>query len=228
MAAVLAPSVETRDLRSACKEWKRDKDSAAKWHNGARHLGGVRYLVNDNRCRDVTNEIYPDNIPAKFRPHKTSIYSHDPCHRKAPRKLARMRPCSCVRDSRFHSKKHARDMMRDVDEEDIHPVSVPLTPEERAALNGYPLDYTWFEEGKPNLSTPKPVFTLESFVTKHGRGRRSETERLVEREYEVVDGKGEAVRGKKKVRSMLRREGGKENEKEGKEEEEEEDGFELV
>jgi hypothetical protein len=30
-----------RDIRSANQEWKRTKDSAAKWSHGSRHLPGI-------------------------------------------------------------------------------------------------------------------------------------------------------------------------------------------
>ena len=67
MATVLAPAIETRDLRSARKEWKRGKDSSIKWSHGARHLPGVRCSAFDCLPSD---KIYPDNIPAKARPRK--------------------------------------------------------------------------------------------------------------------------------------------------------------
>jgi hypothetical protein len=54
-----------RDLRSANKEWKRTKDSAAKWSHGSRHLAGITV--------DWTGNV-PDNVPdhqlAKSRPGK--------------------------------------------------------------------------------------------------------------------------------------------------------------
>ena len=37
----MATSLETRDLRSANKEWKRNKDSTTKWSYGQRALAGV-------------------------------------------------------------------------------------------------------------------------------------------------------------------------------------------
>ena len=71
--------------------------------------------------------------------------------------------------------------------------------------------------------SPGRPLTLEVFVKTTGR----ETEKLVEREYEVLDGNGEAVRGRR-ARAVLRRTGtSKEREAEGGKEEEDEE-FELV
>lgn len=77
--------------------------------------------------------------------------------------------------------------------------------------------------------TPGRPLTLEVFV-KNTTGR--DTERLVEREYEVLDGNGDAVRGRR-ARAVLRRGPSKERDGAGGEVEEEdvrevEGGFELV
>jgi hypothetical protein len=76
--------------------------------------------------------------------------------------------------------------------------------------------------------SPGAPLTLEVFVKKT---TWRETEKLVEREYEVLDGNGDALRGRR-ARALLRRggttgEGGKEP---GGAEEQgvEDDGFELV
>ncbi|KAL2189587.1 hypothetical protein L209DRAFT_749424 [Thermothelomyces heterothallicus CBS 203.75] len=80
--------------------------------------------------------------------------------------------------------------------------------------------------------TPGRPLTLDVFV-KNTSGK--ETEKLVEREYEVLDGNGEAVKGRK-ARAVLRKsgssgtaagagEGRKDGEQEGTEVE---DGFELI
>ncbi|AEO55378.1 hypothetical protein MYCTH_2299139 [Thermothelomyces thermophilus ATCC 42464] len=80
--------------------------------------------------------------------------------------------------------------------------------------------------------TPGRPLTLDVFVKNTGG---KETEKLVEREYEVLDGNGEAVKGRK-ARAVLRKsrssgtaagagEGRKDGEQEGVEVE---DGFELI
>lgn len=130
-----------------------------------------------------------------------------------------MRPSWSIPDARIRSKLHAQTEIRDADPD------VPSTPSASlAALDSPSLSQVYFSFDRSD-SPDRPV-TLEMFVTKSGKkktgGLVSETERLVEREYEVVDGKGEAVRGRR-ARGVLRREGSKERE-EGKEDE----GFELV
>lgn len=78
--------------------------------------------------------------------------------------------------------------------------------------------------------TPGRPLTLEVFV-KNTAGR--DTERLVEREYEVLDGNGDAVRGRR-ARAVLRRDatggggGGEGGGGEVEEMKEVEGGFELV
>jgi hypothetical protein len=76
--------------------------------------------------------------------------------------------------------------------------------------------------------TPGRPLTLEVFV-KNTSGR--DTEKLVEREYEVLDGNGDAVRGRR-ARAVLRRGGSKERDAAGGGEVEEmrevEGGFELI
>jgi hypothetical protein len=80
--------------------------------------------------------------------------------------------------------------------------------------------------------SPGRPLTLEVFVKSGEKGDRT-TEKLVEKEYEVVDGNGEAVRGRR-ARAFLRRggttsavAGGKDGGVEGGGVEEDE-GFELV
>ncbi len=53
-----------RDLRSANKEWKRTKDSSAKWSHGSRHLYGIR--------RNVYGEVIDEDVAlnTKARPAK--------------------------------------------------------------------------------------------------------------------------------------------------------------
>lgn len=78
--------------------------------------------------------------------------------------------------------------------------------------------------------TPGRPLTLDVFVKKTGGAK--ETEKLVEREYEVLDENGEAVRGRK-AKAVLRKKGsssgatagGKDGDQEGREVE---DGFELI
>lgn len=79
--------------------------------------------------------------------------------------------------------------------------------------------------------TPGRPLTLEVFVKKSGGGGGGaagrETERLVAREYEVLDESGEAVRGRR-ARALLRRGETGKGGVDGGEGGEEDDGFELV
>lgn len=71
--------------------------------------------------------------------------------------------------------------------------------------------------------TPGRPLTLEVFVKTTGR----ETEKFVEKEYEVIDANGDALRGRK-ARSNLRRGTAGAGKSAGEEMEVDEDGFELI
>jgi hypothetical protein len=56
-----------RDLRSANREWRRGKDSAAKWAHGSRHLAGIS-LWHDGSIENGATA--PEHMFAKSRPEK--------------------------------------------------------------------------------------------------------------------------------------------------------------
>lgn len=73
-----------------------------------------------------------------------------------------------------------------------------------------------------HAESPGRPLTLDIFVKTSGR----DTEKLVEKEYEILDANGEAVRGKKARRTL--RQGAATGASSNDEPEVDEDGFELV
>jgi hypothetical protein len=68
---IMADSTQyERDLRSANKEWRRSKDSSAKWAHGSRYLAGieVKYGFYDGELRNGATA--PAHMFAKSRPNK--------------------------------------------------------------------------------------------------------------------------------------------------------------
>ncbi|KAK4126289.1 hypothetical protein N657DRAFT_643073 [Parathielavia appendiculata] len=88
---------------------------------------------------------------------------------------------------------------------DLNPTRNPLsasTSSSAAAAAGDPFVYSF-----DRTDSPGGPLTLEVFVKPGvGHGKGDQTEKLVEREYEVLDGNGEAVKGRK-ARAVLRRGG---------------------
>ncbi|KAK4150944.1 hypothetical protein C8A00DRAFT_36443 [Chaetomidium leptoderma] len=213
-----------RDLRSAKKEWKRTKDSAVKWSHGSRHLAGI----NPNKfTSDLTDSA--DCQQTKCRPAKKPSDSHHPFF-KTSQNMIKLRRVHNQPDTRRRSKLHAKTEMCDPTSSSLYlrdsfPELAASLSSANAAANAAadPFVYSFDRTDSPG----RPL-TLEVFVKSGTAGR--ETEKLVEREYEVLDGNGEAVRGRR-ARAVLRRGGSKERgevQGGGGEGGREEDGFELV
>lgn len=159
----------------------------------------------------------------------TTPRSHRP-FAKNTQNVVKLRSAFDMPDARRRSKLHAQSEIQDADallDASSSALSSPSLSRTLAvsATAADPFVYSFDRTDSPG----RPL-TLEVFVKKT-TGR--ETEKLVEREYEVLDANGQAVRGRR-ARAVLRR-GGTESSGDGNgkgEEEEqwgkEEDGFELV
>ncbi|EAQ88168.1 predicted protein [Chaetomium globosum CBS 148.51] len=213
-----------RDLRSANKEWRRGKDSNVKWAHGSRYLAGIELKIDGQFGNGATA---PDHMFAKSRPNKRpSEANHLP---KTSQNIIKTRSAYTMPAARRRAKMHCQTEIEaatspssaafDLPRGSILPTLAAATPPADADVL-YSFDRT---------DTPGRPLTLEVFV-KNTTGR--DTERLVEREYEVLDGNGDAVRGRR-ARAVLRRGPSKERDGAGGEVEEEdvrevEGGFELV
>lgn len=159
---------------------------------------------------------------------------------KSDKNLTKCRTSWQVPDARVRSKLFAKTEIRDVAASSslarrlsASTATTTITttdasspsPSAAAATSADPFLYSFDRADSPNAP-----LTLEVFVKPATPGR--DTERLVEREYEVLDGNGEAVRGRR-ARRVLRAAGSASgtaggSRDRGEEREEDDDGFELV
>ncbi|GAB1318847.1 hypothetical protein MFIFM68171_09057 [Madurella fahalii] len=220
MANLDSPQFECRerDLRSARKEWKRTKDSNAKWSNGSRHLPGISFNIYGDVVHGANASA---SHLAKQRPSKQS--ASNPY--KTDKNLTKCRPSWEVPDARLRSKLFAKMELRDA--ASFPPLDSPTPLARRFSSSAGAASPTAapdnFLYSFDRTESPGRPLTLGVFV-KAPTSR--ETERLVEREYEVLDENGEALKGKR-ARRVLRAGGGSgvgDGDREGVEDE----GFELV
>jgi len=212
-----------RDLRSANKEWRRGKDSNVKWAHGSRYLAGISTNYDDGPF--ITGATAPAHMFAKHRPNKRPSEAHH--HSRISQNIVKTRSAYDMPPSRLRSKMHCQTEIEAATSSPtidlprgMFPAPTTVPPADADVL--YSFDRT---------DTPGRPLTLEVFV-KNTAGR--DTEKLVEREYEVLDGNGDAVRGRR-ARAVLRRGPSKERDAAGggdggevEEMREVEGGFELV
>ncbi|KAL2200444.1 hypothetical protein P885DRAFT_66129 [Corynascus similis CBS 632.67] len=200
-----------RDLRSNNKEWRRTKDSAVKWSQGSRFLAGITVATFwDGRI--MNGKTAPEQMFAKRRPEKR-LSEQPRLNKRAFNEYAQKHRAG------VYTKADVLEAAIAVDDVPSTPGAVP--PADAGVL--YSFDRT---------DTPGRALTLDVFVKTTNGGK--ETERLVEKEYEVLDANGDAVRGRK-AKAVLRKGTGRvkgndtatggEGDKDG---EEVEDGFELI
>ncbi|KAL2267547.1 hypothetical protein VTJ83DRAFT_4824 [Remersonia thermophila] len=245
-----------RDLRAARTEWKHQKDHVAKWAYGTRPLYGVRVDWNGNLPAGST---LPESVLSKARPcrkpksknsgvkphnfvkpgGRLQYYTPLGRQRVACHVLAEMQDATSALMARRAGNPNAFPEPARVRSGSLSSSSSALSSSSAAAD---PFIYSFDCTESPNRPLTLEVFVKPSGVNRHGgRGGRNgglggETERLVEREYEVVDGNGEPVRGRR-VRAILRKEERGRRERKGEsgdggvgaeERWEEDEGFELI
>ncbi|KAK3688180.1 hypothetical protein B0T22DRAFT_147520 [Podospora appendiculata] len=182
MAAIEAPAQYERDFRSANKEWKRTKDSSSKWAHGSRASPGVYMNM-------ITGEGLTGNEGqhAKSRPVKEI---------KSPWKrehnIVKARNTYLMPYGRVRSKLHAQNEIRDDASRSLGELP-PLSPVGRKLSLSDNIMYSFDRHDSPD----RPL-TLDIFVKSTGR----DTEKLVEKEYEVVDFNGDALTGRKARRNL--------------------------
>lgn len=249
MATFLDSSVQyERDLRSSHKEWKRSKDSSTKWASGTRDLPGVKKNWNNMTGELLTTSNGHPNQMTKSRPARKV---RDACGCEYPkqpsRNLYKLRHHTGGNNIGYHSinfpKLFARKDIRYDDREDYSsssstPSSTPSsrlsttknlfssvvsTPGSTATAEDNFL-YSFDQDSTPGFS--RTPLTLENFVKTDDR----KTEKFVEKEYEILDANGEALKGRKAKRRGLRGGAAAAASGSGKEEDEveEDEGFELV
>ncbi|KAK8128194.1 hypothetical protein PG984_009302 [Apiospora sp. TS-2023a] len=167
----------TRDLRAAAQDPKRAKEQYSKWSRGSRPLPGNKNDILDNSFHTGT-KVRPQRALPENR-----IRNHNIVKAKIPWDIP-------------HN--HSRAKVNPMEE-----LSDPLT---RSLIESLPSA----ERPKTNVAddflysfdrvdSPGQPLSLDVFVKSDGKG----TEKLIEREYEVLDINGDALKGRK-ARRILR------------------------
>ncbi|KAK4193897.1 hypothetical protein QBC35DRAFT_446235 [Podospora australis] len=212
MAALLeSPQQYERDLRYDAKERKRTKDFNSKWAHGRRALPGVKFTWNSDEPASKPNVA----ALAKFRPNKrwSDMYIGD--KKTVGQNVVKARSNWYTPDAQIRTKQHTRSEMADLSLSDL-----PLPSPSWVAVPTSASDNVLYSFDRKDTPDSKPL-TLDVFVKEPNVAK--ETEKLVAKEYEVLDGNGESVKGKKARRVL------NSNWKDDREEYVvEEDGFELI
>ncbi|KUI68803.1 hypothetical protein VM1G_04159 [Cytospora mali] len=206
MAAIITetPAQYERDIRSANQEWKRGKDASVKWSYGSTSswLG--------------TEDVAPENFRAqpigKLSDRTRLFYKDKGNVNKLARTTGRIKdlPSNNVR-SKVSAKEEIEAASRSVLDYLPSPVRRQSTTTDNVI---YSFDHT---------ESPGRPLTLDIFVKTTGR----DTEKFVEKEYEILDANGDALKGRKARRTL--RQGVSSGSKSADGEPEvDEDGFELV
>lgn len=186
---VESPIQYDRDLRGANKEWKRTKDSSAKWSCGSRPSGGVwtrgEHYVTGSESQQAksrprkrqSDNIHPKQAHNLVKPRMAGTWA------KQPGLVGRMR-------TNFYAMGEINDASRSLS--DMPPLTRRLSSASAGAENNVLYSFD-------RRDTPGRPLTLDIFV-KAPTAR--DTERLVEKEYEVLDDHGELLTGRKARRHL--------------------------
>lgn len=198
-----------RDLRSASKEFKRSKDAMARWRYGTKPANGCHLNLTTYEAEGGSGEQR-----SKVRP--LGRFSDECSYNKKVRSKMEHNIVKTNRANydlpfaRVKSKMSAADEVL---------ASINDLPSPDATQHMSFSDHVLYSFDR--AETPGKPVSLEAFV-KQPTGR--DTERLVEKEYEVLDGNGEPLKGRK-ARSILRKSG---SDLASKDQPVEDDDFELV
>ncbi|RYP67329.1 hypothetical protein DL769_005808 [Monosporascus sp. CRB-8-3] len=180
---------QTRDLRSAAQASKRFKEQKAKWSLGARPSAGVYRFWNSDKLTGSASQ------QAKVRPEKR-LYNH---HEHQSSNIVKPRTGRIAHDvpqSHSRAKCDALAELKDPSNisRSIHDF-LPSPDHRRLDVSDnflYSFDRT---------DTPGGPLSLDIFVKTNPRA----TEKLVEKEYEILDANGDALKGRKARRDLRRK-----------------------
>ncbi|KAI0132021.1 hypothetical protein BJ170DRAFT_227857 [Xylariales sp. AK1849] len=196
----------TRDMRGAAQDPKRAKERYTKWARGTRPLAGT---VNYNSW-DADMTLTGSNVQgAKSRPQRTYEHHRIPSHNIVKPKIAHD-----VKQSHSRAKVDAMEELNDpaISRSLVDMLPSPNTRRKPSVTDGFLYSFDRTE-------TPGKPLSLEIFV----KSNPKETEKFVEKEYEILDFNGDALTGRK-ARRNLRQNHSSVNEPEILED----DGFELI
>ncbi|KAH8681603.1 hypothetical protein BX600DRAFT_429524 [Xylariales sp. PMI_506] len=205
----MATSFEvTRDIRSASQDPKRAKEKYAKWAHGVRPSAGCKYNAWDPELILTGNEGQRN----KVRPGRT----YD-THRIQTHNIVKAKFVHDIKPSHSRAKV---DAMEELQDPAISRSLIDLLPQPNDAHRSPGVTDGFLYSFDHNNSPGKPL-ALDAFIKSNPR----ETEKLVEKEYEILDSNGDALKGRK-ARQNLRRQSPRTMPEEPATVED--DGFELV
>ncbi|KAI1441077.1 hypothetical protein F5Y02DRAFT_422368 [Annulohypoxylon stygium] len=203
---------QTRDLRGSAQDSKRFKEHAEKWSRGYRHLPGSKPVV-DNELTGEYHYAGSASQRERFRPWMPTSHSRRWHEQNV------VKP----REGRFESRTSAWRAKIDAQAELNDPNNISRSLHElipsSSRRNSSISDNIMYSFDRSE--SPYKPLTLDVFVKTNPK----ETEKFVEKEYEILDNNGDALKGRK-ARQNLRRK----NRAASAEEPDviEDDGFELV
>lgn len=209
----MAASIQfERDLRSANQEYKRGKDASVKWSFGT--TASPPWVIPGA----------PDPDSENFRARPLGKWS-DLCGKddkdkgninKYTRTTGRLRE---IPSKRVRSKLSAQEEIDEVAFTSRSILDYLPSPVRRQSSSADNVLYSFDRQDSPG----RPL-TLDIFVKKGGR----DTERFVEKEYEILDANGDALKGRKARRNLRRGVANGSKSAEDDVPEYDEDGFELL
>ncbi|KAI1496925.1 hypothetical protein F5X99DRAFT_46818 [Biscogniauxia marginata] len=204
---------QARDLRSFAQDSKRIKDHKEKWSRGSRPSAGCKYLWHEpdtilTGSDSQREKIRPEPLAYSYRLPTQNIVK--------PRGNARIRHDMPQNHSRAKVEALAELQDTSYTSRSLH--DLMSSPQNRRKLSASDNILYSFDRA----DTPGKPLSLDIFV----KSNPKETEKFVEKEYEILDNNGDALKGRKARRNLRR---GKNNASVAEEPEIiEDDGFELV
>lgn len=185
MSTSFEPSQYDRDFRSPNQERKQKKDALTKWKYGTRPAAGCGYDGILDKSTRGSNESHR----AKQRPERRG-WGHDPW-KEHHNIVKTTRANYNAAPGLVRSKMSIGEELDAATRADIPAVAGPISP---AAGQQDPFLYSF-----DRSVTPGRPLTLDVFVK---APTQRDTEKLVEREYEVVDENGRALKGQQARRNL--------------------------
>lgn len=181
---------QNRDLRSASQDPKRAKERNAKWARGSRPSAGCKYNVWEPEVILTGSE----SQRAKVRPERQYENHRLPSHNIVKAKLLHDIP-----QSRSRAKVNAMEELNDpaLSRSLLDMLPSPnsrLLSRQKSSISDNFL-YSFDRADSPG----KPL-SLDIFV----KTNTKETEKFVEKEYEILDNNGDALKGRKARRNLRR------------------------
>lgn len=172
-----------RDFRAVNTPWKRTKDHDVKWSRGARPSAGVKI--------NWTGEAYTGSDKQKELVRPRGKFNAP--NLKREHNIVKPRGNWDMPNGRVRNKIYAQKEINDTAiSRSLADLSLPTLPRRGLSASDNIL-YSFDRTDSPG----RPV-TLDIFVKTTGR----DTERLVEKEYEVINANGESLTGKKARRDL--------------------------